>query len=520
MDNNQNPVGALAQFQPTMEQSQANLSLGSDPAYSLNSNRSLPASIPNTSPLPVTPQQTTPPSPLTSPFQEQQSKLDSISAQIQNQLEKGSSAKDVPWFALAGALLSPTRTGAFGESLGNAANVMGQYQAEQKKQELPNLQARFSMLQQDLATKKQNKLLELAPQAFTTDENGNPTLNKDIYNKMLGIDPKVTGDLVSGNIALIKALRPDLKEIPEGGTVIKINANGTVEVLGTGGTKQPEKFKEALSYTGVKPNKDGTYEPEDFSKIQNYIQNAQLSPEAKTAFDTMGLPMDHKLTDGERNTFYKTLKELAEAKSSKTNVSVNTSTAKKLGEVGVEGLLKDLEGSKSKAVASANTMIPSIHNALRAIDSGNVVLGPTAPIAQALLQIGTAMGIKGENTDAVLSNTRALMQSQSQANLAMAQTMQGQGSISDSERLLIARAANGDFTMTSPELRSLLSANEKIARANIRYHNQQASNLPTKDDPTLAQLSKNFIVVEPAEYVSPQEAKAELERRRKAQNGN
>jgi hypothetical protein len=460
----------------------------------------------------------TTPSPLTSPFQEQQSKLDSISAQIQNQLEKSSSAKDVPWFALAGALLSPTRTGAFGESLGNAANVMGQYQSEQKKQELPNLQARFSMLQQDLATKKQNKILELAPQAFTTDEKGNPTLNKDVYNKMLGIDPKLTGDLASGHIGLIKALRPELKEIPEGGTLAQINANGTVEVVGTGGTKQPEKFKEALSYTGVKPNKDGTYEPEDFQRVQNYLQNAQLSSEAKTAFDTMGLPMDHKLTEGERNIFYKTLKELAEAKSSKTNVSVSTSTGKKLGEEAATEMIKDLQNSKSVALASANNMIPVIHSARRAIESGQIILGPQAPIAQALLQVGTAMGIKGENTDAILANTRGLMQSQSQANLAMAKTMQGQGSISDSERTLIARAANGDFTMTAPELQTLLNANEKVARANIRYHNQQANNVPTGGDATLAQIVKNLQVAEPDPYISKAEAQAELARR-KAQNG-
>jgi len=504
VNSNPNPdaVGALSQIQPNQEQTQSNLNLSPAPAVQ----------TPATSALPVSPT-----APVTNPFAKEQSDISSMSSQIQKQLERSSGMKDLPWFSLAGALLSPTRTGSFGESLGNASTILGNYQAEQKKQELPNLQARMAIMQQDLATKKQNKLMELAPQAFTTDKDGNPTLNQDVYNQMMGIDPKMAGELSSGHINLIKALRPEVKDIPEGGTLAQINANGTVKIVGTGGTKQPEKLKEALAYTGIKPNADGSYNPDDFERLQTYQQNAGLSPEARTAFDTMGLKLDHKLTQDEQKTFYATLKTLAEAKSPKTNVSVSTSTAKKLGEVGVEGLLKDLEGSKAKAVASANTMIPSIHNALRAIDSGKVVLGPTAPIAQALLQVGNVMGIKGKDNDEILSNTRALMQSQSQANLAMAQTMQGQGSISDSERLLIARAANGDFTMTAPELRSLLNANEKIARANIRYHNQQAQNLPTQGDATLAQLAKNFNVAEPAEYVSPQEALAELERRKKAQ---
>ena len=52
------------------------------------------------------------------------------------------SKTDIPWFAIAGALLKPTRTGALGESLGNAGDVMGQWQENQKKEELTNAQMR------------------------------------------------------------------------------------------------------------------------------------------------------------------------------------------------------------------------------------------------------------------------------------------------------------------------------------------------------------------------------------------
>ena len=504
MQDAQNSVGALAQVQPTMDQSQANLSLGSDPAYSLNSNTSLPASVSNASPLPVATPQQPAPTPAVSPFQEQQNKLDLISSQIQDRLEKGSGSNEIPWFALAGALLSPTRTGSFGESLGNASNVMAQYQAEQKKQELPNLQARMAILQQDLATKKQNKLLELAPQAFTTDKNGNPTLNNDVYNQMMGIDPKMAGDLASGHISLLKALKPEYKEIPEGGTLAQLNNDGTVKIVGTGGKKTTDELKNAHAYLGIQPDANGNYDPADAIKLQNYMQNTKLSPDAKTAFDALGFNLGQKLTPEQSDQLLAEIKRIKEAGS--TKLSVNTHTQEDYESKLVGAFVKGLDASKTKA-DEATKLIDNIHTARRAVESGKINLGPQAQLATVLQQVGTTLGVAGKNTQETLENTRRLLQSQAKANLAYARMeMKGEGSITENERALVERAADGDISMTPAEILVLLNANEKLARMAIQYHNEKASHMPTGGSSTAESVKQDYFVPMPRPYISQKDA--------------
>lgn len=71
-----------------------------------------------------------------------QSAYESSQNELLQKLIDRQEKKDVPWFSLAGALLRPTRTGSFGESLGSASDVLGQWQEQQKKDELPNAQMR------------------------------------------------------------------------------------------------------------------------------------------------------------------------------------------------------------------------------------------------------------------------------------------------------------------------------------------------------------------------------------------
>ena len=116
----------------------------------------------------------------------QMSDLDELLAQ------KGSGT---PWFKIAQGFLSPTKTGSFGESLGNAAGAMGEYQAEQDKNKIPLAQARLGLLQSRISAQKEQDVKNLLPQLYTTakDRNG---VEQSIFNpeiaQQLG---NVTGDI-------------------------------------------------------------------------------------------------------------------------------------------------------------------------------------------------------------------------------------------------------------------------------------------------------------------------------------
>ena len=115
----------------------------------------------------------------------QMSDLDELLAQ------KGSGT---PWFKIAAGFLAPTKSGSFGESLGNAAGAMGEYQAEQDKNKIPMAQARLGLLQSRISAQKDADVKALLPQLYTTikDENG---LEKSVFNPQIAQRlGAVTGD--------------------------------------------------------------------------------------------------------------------------------------------------------------------------------------------------------------------------------------------------------------------------------------------------------------------------------------
>lgn len=70
------------------------------------------------------------------------------------------------WWQVAGALLSPGRTGSFGESIGNVANVMGEQQQRQLDQQIPIAQARAQIAGQKYEIENQTKAIQLLSQAI------------------------------------------------------------------------------------------------------------------------------------------------------------------------------------------------------------------------------------------------------------------------------------------------------------------------------------------------------------------
>ena len=101
---------------------------------------------------------------------------------------------DTPWFKIAAGFLKPTRTGSFGESAGNAAEAMSNYQEEQQKQEIPLAQARIGLLQNKISTQQAQEAKNLLPELYTTaiDRNG---VEQSIFNpKVAQRLGAITGD--------------------------------------------------------------------------------------------------------------------------------------------------------------------------------------------------------------------------------------------------------------------------------------------------------------------------------------
>jgi len=70
------------------------------------------------------------------------------------------------WWQVAGALLSPGKTGNIGEALGNVAGVMGEQQQRQLEQQIPIAQARAQIAGQKYEIENQSKAIQLLSRAI------------------------------------------------------------------------------------------------------------------------------------------------------------------------------------------------------------------------------------------------------------------------------------------------------------------------------------------------------------------
>ena len=164
-----------------------------------------------------------------------------------------------------------------------------------------------------------------------------------------------------------------------------------------------------------------------------------------------------------------------------------------------KGVVEDTRTSFQQAKSALGT-IKSI-NTLKPILSAGVYEGVLAGAPRAIDQFATALGVSGKNTQEKLQRTAVAMQRLASLELQAAEAMKGQGSITENERALIARAAGGnlrDFTAT--EVQSLLSALDTVARAKVDAH--QANWQVMSEDPIGRKYSKYYKLGEAPPLVS------------------
>lgn len=170
--------------------------------------------------------------------------------------------------------------------------------------------------------------------------------------------------------------------------------------------------------------------------------------------------------------------QLAHAGKPVTSVNVNTNKTL-LNEV-ASGLGKQLDDGLN-AASSASTAINSARSLRNVLGTGKVITGPGADFRLAGLQVANALGITGKDAEETLANTRTAIQNLAQGELTAAQSMKGQGAITDAERAMLKRAAGGDINLTAGELQALANTIERNATARITSHQanvQRLKNVP------------------------------------------
>lgn len=169
------------------------------------------------------------------------------------------------------------------------------------------------------------------------------------------------------------------------------------------------------------------------------------------------------------------------------------------------GLGKQLDSSRSNALAGLDT-ISGAQKIQTLLDSGQVVAGPLADARIVARQIGQVLGVGGKSNDETLANTRSAIQQLAQFELDAAQGMKGQGTLTESERVILRKAAGGEITFTVPELSKLSRTLEERARKRIRAHNMDVERLKTF--PEAAPLIPFYQIEEPQAPSASQQRRA------------
>lgn len=154
-----------------------------------------------------------------------------------------------------------------------------------------------------------------------------------------------------------------------------------------------------------------------------------------------------------------------------------------------KGVVEDTRASFNQAKSSVNTV--NAVQKLRPILSAGVYDGFQAGAPRAVDQFATALGVSGKNTQEKLARTAQAMQQLAALELDAANSMKGQGTITDFERGLIARASGGNLRdFTAVEISALLDGLDKVARAKIQSHQQNYEIMSS--DPTGKKYSKYY----------------------------
>lgn len=178
-----------------------------------------------------------------------------------------------------------------------------------------------------------------------------------------------------------------------------------------------------------------------------------------------------------------TFKQFGDSVNKAPSVTTNVYSGadKKFGEAFGTATANAVDATLNKARSAQNTL--STIETIKPLIKGEVFAGPLSSSEATISRLGSKFGITSGSTQEKLNATAQAMQGLAQLELQAADTMKGQGAITDFERALIGRAAGGDLAkLTQKEVLGLLGALEKVSKRTISRHTNMIKNLRSRPD--------------------------------------
>ena len=197
-----------------------------------------------------------------------------------------------------------------------------------------------------------------------------------------------------------------------------------------------------------------------------------------------------------------------------------SNTSKKAGEAFAK-TLGDMAVTSQSSALGAIDQIDTISRIRKAVDSGNIIVGPGANVRLVGAQLAQIAGLGGKDTIEQLQNTRNVIKGMAEFALSARKQLKGQGQVSDYEGRLLQKASAGEINdLTVPEIKVVLDVTERLGKRQYNLHKQFLKNM--QDNPSVNELTPFFDVPplpdsKAAPSITPEQALAELKRRGKAQ---
>lgn len=170
-------------------------------------------------------------------------------------------------------------------------------------------------------------------------------------------------------------------------------------------------------------------------------------------------------------------KAKAAAGAARTNVQINNKMGESLaGQIGP--MMKDSQIAADAAVKQ----VQAANSIDQALNSGQVITGPTANARLTVAQWADTLGMGGKDHKAKLENTRSAMQGLAQLTLQGRQQMRGQGAITNDESKLAERAISGDLSLTPDEMRVLSNAARRAGEHIYSEHQRKVQAVASNPD--------------------------------------
>lgn len=235
-----------------------------------------------------------------------------------------------------------------------------------------------------------------------------------------------------------------------------------------------EEFMAPVEADGkfFQPGKFGTARP-----VEGFTPKPPAAPTSVQEYQ-------YAVSQGYKGTFQQY--DIERRKAAANSLTVNTGEKKFVDSL-APAIAQQVAGS-AEAAASARSTLTTVAQIRAALPTA--ITGPGADTRVFITRLQSVLGVGGASDQERLANTQRVLQGLAQTQLNAAQQLQGQGTITDFERALIAKTAGGDLSMTPAEILAALAAVEKVANHRVQTFERNVRNL--QNIPGMAPLMPFF----------------------------